>query len=191
MLTSLARRGPAAAVLTGAALLVAGIIQAVDVGDTDPVVRPVEHVMLAVHAVALLALVPVLLHLGQRARAVRSAAVAGVGLVLLVVGMTATNLHDRDYDWFPFVAAPANLAWLLGSVVLSVALWRRTRLPRWAALTPALTWVAVIPLSQLGGAVLAGAAWLAVGALALAATLERPVGAPAARPVPAGALQDS
>lgn len=179
MISSLARRGPVAAVGAGTLFLVDGIILGLDPGETDPLLRPLEHVILSLYAVALLLLVPALLHLAGRVDARRPAVLASTGAVVLAFGMTATNLHGQDYSWFPAAAVPANLAWLAGSVALSVALWRRSRAPRWAAVTPVVTWVCGIPLSQLGGPVLSGALWLAIGALALAGTLERPVREPA------------
>lgn len=164
-------RPVSAAALTAGALQVAvGVVQAVDPGDTVPTLRPVEHLVLALYAASLLLLVPAHLRLGGGRR---SPVVAAGGMVLLAIGMTATNLHDQDYTWFPVVAGAANAAWLLGSVALAVSLWRAGRVARWVALLPAVTWVCGIPLSQLGGSALAGAGWLAVGALLRAELLER------------------
>ena len=167
-------RLPALAAGAAGALQVAvGIVQAADPGDTIPTLRPVEHVVLGLYAAALLLLVPACLALSDSARGRRGAQAAAVGMVLLAVGMTATNLHDQDYSWFPVVASAANAAWLLGSVALGVSLWRAGRVARWVAVLPVVTWVCGIPLSQLGGSALAGAGWLAVGALLRADALER------------------
>ncbi len=174
-----------AALAAGALQIAVGVVQAVDPGDTIATLRPVEHLVLGLYAASLLLLVPVHLRLGQGSRARRSPVVAGVGLVVLAAGMTVTNLNDQDPSWFPVVAGAANAAWLLGSIALAVSLWRAGRVARWTAVLPVVTWVCGIPLSQLGGSALAGAGWLAVGALLRADVLER---REVARPrVPAGA----
>ena len=167
------RPAAAAALAAGALQVAVGVVQAVDPGDTIPTLRPVEHLVLALYAASLVLLVPAHLRLGRASRARRSPVVVSAGLVVLALGMTATNLHDQDYSWFPVVAGAANAAWLLGSVALSVSLWRAGRVARWVAVLPVVTWVCGIPLSQLGGSALAGAGWLAVGALLRADALER------------------
>ena len=164
------RPAAAAALAAGALQVAVGVVQAVDPGDTIPTLRPVEHLVLALYAASLVLLVPVHLRLGP---ARRSPVVVSAGLAVLALGMTATNLHDQDYSWFPVVASAANAAWLLGSVALGVSLWRAGRVARWVAVLPVVTWVCGIPLSQLGGSALAGAGWLAVGALLRADALER------------------
>lgn len=164
------RPAAAAALAAGALQLAVGVLQAVDPGDTIPTLRPVEHVVLGLYAASLLLLAPVHLRLGGGRRSPR---VAAAGMVALALGMTATNLHDQDYSWFPVVAGAANAAWLLGGVALAVSLWRAGAVARWVAVLPVVTWVCGIPLSQLGGSALAGAGWLAVGALLRAGALER------------------
>ncbi len=164
---------PLAAMAAGVVQIAVGVVQAVDPGDTIPTLRPVEHVVLGLYAVSLVLLVPAYLGLAATTGRRRGAAAACVGMLLLSAGMTATNLHDQDYGWFPAVAVPANALWLLGTIALAVALWRTPGMPRWVALGVVLTWVGGIPLSQLGGAVVPGAYWLAVGALIGAGTLLR------------------
>jgi hypothetical protein len=171
---------PSAALAAGALQIAVGVLQAVDPGDTIPTLRPVEHAVLGLYAVSLVLLAPVHLRLGALSRARRSPVVAAGAMVALAIAMTITNLHDQDYWWFPAVAVPVNAAWLLGAVVLSASLWRAGRVARWVAVLPVASLLLGLPLSQLGGGAVAGAAWLAVGALLRAGALER-TPAPAAR----------
>ncbi|GGM63972.1 hypothetical protein ACFFX1_30615 [Dactylosporangium sucinum] len=60
---------------------------------------------------------------------------------------------------------PANLAWLVGSILLAVATWRAPTLPRWLSIGIALVWVTSIILSQLGGNLVAGVIWGVLGVL--------------------------
>jgi hypothetical protein len=165
----------AAALAAGALQIAVGVLQAVDPGDTIPTLRPVEHAVLGLYAVSLLALAPVHLHLGGLSRARRSPVVAAVAMVALAAAMTVTNLHNEDYSWFPAVAVPVNAAWLLSAAALSVSLWRAGRVPRWVAVLPLASLLFGLPLSQLGGSAVPGAGWLALGALVRAGVLERPV----------------
>lgn len=167
-------RIPALAALTAGALqVVVGLVQALDPGDTVPTLRPVEHVVLALYAVALLLLVPAHLALAGSARSRRGAQAAATGMALLAFGMTATNLHDQDYGWFAPVAGVANALWLFGTIALAVSLHRAGRVAPWVSLGVVLTWVGGIPLSQLGGSAVPGAYWIAVGALLGTGTLVR------------------
>ncbi len=163
----------AAALAAGALQIAVGVVQAVDPGDTIPTLRPVEHLVLGLYAASLLLLGPVHLRLGVLGRARRSPVVAATAMAALALAMTATNLHDQDYWWFPAVAIPVNAAWLLGAAGLSASLWRAGRVARWVAVLPVASLVFGLPLSQLGGSAVAGAGWLAVGALLRADALER------------------
>ena len=175
----------AAALAAGALQVAVGVLQAVDPGDTIPTLRPVEHLVLGLYGASLLLLAPVHLRLGGLSRARRSSLVAAGAMVLLALAMTATNLHNQDYSWFPAVAIPVNAAWLLGALALSVSLWRAGRVARWVAVLPVASLVFGLPLSQLGGSAVAGAGWLAVGALLRAGALERPAVRASQVPVPA------
>ncbi|WP_328469604.1 hypothetical protein OHA21_02285 [Actinoplanes sp. NBC_00393] len=141
---------------------VAGAIQAVRSDDGNPLVGTSEHVLLAMVAAALVFWIPGYLALGRLAgtRTARIGAwLAVAGSALLALGMTSTNLHDQDYSWFPIVAAPANLFWLLGSILLAVATWRTRTLPRPLAFALVLVWLTSIILSQAGGNLIAGVIW--------------------------------
>jgi hypothetical protein len=63
------------------------------------------------------------------------------------------------------VAVVTNAAWLFGSIVLAVVLQRRRAVPTLVAVGLPLCWVAIIPLSHLGGGLIAGAYWMMVGYL--------------------------
>ncbi|MCD0448470.1 hypothetical protein LO762_04565 [Actinocorallia sp. API 0066] len=147
--------------LGGLALAVTGLMQAVRPQDAEPKVTGEEHVILGLFAAALVLLAPLVWTLaGLGGRAARAgAALVVAGHALLAFGATASNLNGEDYAWFPAVAVPANLAVLAGSITLAVGLWRVPGLRPYAAALP-LTWLCTIPLSQLGGPLLAGLYWL-------------------------------
>jgi hypothetical protein len=155
---------------------VAGAIQAVRTDDGDPLVGTSEHVLLAMVAVALTLWIPGYLALG-RLTGTRTGRAGGylavAGSALLAAGMTSTNLHDQDYSWFPAVAAPANLFWLAGSILLAVATWRTGTLPRPLAAALVLVWLTSIILSQAGGNLIAGLIWAFVAWTLLAAARRR------------------
>jgi len=110
---------------------------------------------------------------GRGARAVRD----------LVAGLEDAEVHAaiRDlggHDLADLLATASTGQ--AAAVVLSASLWRAGRVARWVAVLPVASLLLGLPLSQLGGGAVAGAAWLAVGALLRAGALER-TPAPAAR----------
>lgn len=153
-------------------MAVTGVMQAVRPTDADPRVLGEEHLILALFAASLLLLIPGLLALARGTRAARvGAAVVSAGHVLLAFGATASNLNGEDYAWFAYVAVPANLAMLAGSITMAVSLWRAGTVPRLvAAALPAL-WLCEIILAQLGGGLIVGVYWLIVGRLLTSGTL--------------------
>ncbi|GAA2889325.1 hypothetical protein GCM10010517_53420 [Streptosporangium fragile] len=158
----------------GLAMAVMGVMQAVRPDDDEPEILGEEHVILGLFAVSLLLLIPGFLALARHGtRVAFGAAVAvSVGHVLLAFGSTASNLNGIDYPWFGAVAIPANLAMLVGAIVMAVSLWRSGRVPRLvAALLPVL-WICEIILSQDGGGLITGVYWLVVGRLIASGTLE-------------------
>ncbi len=151
---------------------VAGAVQAVRTDDGNPRVIPTEHVLLTVVAVTLVLWVPAYLALGRRTGTKLGRIggyLAALGCALLAFGMTSTNLHDQDYAWFPLVAIPANLVWLVGSILLAVAAWRGRTLPRWVAAALPIVWVTSIILSQAGGNLIAAVIWAIAGWLLVSA----------------------
>jgi len=81
--------------------------------------------------------------------------------------------------WFPFVAGPANLAWAFCSIALAIALYRTARVPRGVSLGLVVAYLGIIPLSMIGGGIVAGAYWLAIGYLLSHGAIERRVLEPA------------
>ncbi|MEU0562905.1 hypothetical protein [Dactylosporangium sp. NPDC006015] len=165
--TSSARLAGYAAVLGAITSAVAGAIQVVRVDDGSPEVGLSEHVVLTLVALSLLLWLPAYVRLGRTSSRLGLVGgyLAGAGAAILAAGMTSTNLHGEDYSWFPVVAAPANLAWLAGSVLLAVATWRAGTLPRTLAAGLAVVWLTSIILSQAGGGLVAGAIFAVVGIL--------------------------
>lgn len=154
----------------GVAMTVTGVIQAVRPIDDDPRVLGEEHLLLALFAAFLLLTIPALLALarygGPAARA--GALAVSAGHVALTFGATSSNLNGEDFWWFPYVAAPANLAMLVGAITLAVSLWRAGRVPRLVAAALPVLWLCEIVLSQLGGGLVAGPYWIVVGRLLVA-----------------------
>ncbi|MEV4225463.1 hypothetical protein [Nonomuraea sp. NPDC049725] len=168
--------------LGGLAMAATGVMQAVRPTDTDPRVLGEEHLILALFAASLLLLIPGLFALARRgARAARIAAgVVSAGHLPLAFGATASNLNGEDFAWFAYVAVPANLAMLAGSITMAVSLWRAGTVPRLVSAALPVLWLCEIILAQLGGGLIAGVYWLAVGALLTSGTLSvRPQAAPA------------
>jgi hypothetical protein len=184
-IVSLSRRvAGRAAFLAGAAWAADGVVQLVhsqrDTGSD--VVGVAGYANLSLFAVALVLVSPALVALGElagtpAARIAGRAAAAGT----LVLGLTCVTslVHGRDYGFFIVVAPLTNAAWLLGSIVLAVALWRTRTAPRTLAIGLPLAWIGTIPLATFGGGLLTGAYWMAVSLLLLGPARTSPVPVPA------------
>jgi hypothetical protein len=99
--------------------------------------------------------------------------IASAGMLLLTVGTLSSAINGEDLAFFPPVAMAANALWVVGSIGLSVSLWRGGRAPRAVAVLVPVIMLGTIFLSQLGGGILAGAYLAAVGILLLQGRLER------------------
>jgi hypothetical protein len=93
-------------------------------------------------------------------------------------------VNGHDLGLFNVVAPLTNGAWLVGSIILAVSLKRAGRVPTAVAIGLPIAWVATIPLATVGGGVISGAYYLALGYLLANDTNEQ--AAPAA-PQPANA----
>ena len=165
------------AMLAGAVMAGTGALYATrpDI-KTDTVSTPVEHTILVLLASILILCIPGTVALGRRAGTAlgaRGAAVAVSGQGALAITGTASNINRGDPEWFIIAAPLSNLLWGGGWIAIAVALWRTGAVARGFAVGLPLCWIALLPLSALGGALLAGGYWLALGTLMAAGTLRR------------------
>lgn len=174
----LAAVGAAIAALASA---VVGVIQITheQSGDSS-VVGAVEHLMLVAFSITLIALIPAAAFLARRAAGTaKPGYVVAVAAVLLAALATVSNVRGEDPSYFAAVAAPTNLAIFGAFVAIGVMAYRRGFRPRWIAIGLPLIQLAAIPLSQVGGGLLAAAFWAGVAAWA-AGCEARPAPAPVA-----------
>lgn len=165
--------GGRAAIAYGAFAMAMGAYQAVREDSLTVQIPTDVRVMLVCFALSLLVLVPAQLGLGRFARSALGARTASVGTPLLAVGALSSGLNGQDFSWFPLVAVAANALWFVGSSILAVSLWRAGRVRRWVALALPVSMLATLFLSQIGGGLIGGAYWLAVGLLMAAGRLAR------------------
>jgi hypothetical protein len=156
------RLAAAAATVAAGALAVQAVLQLTDQQSSESTAVGIEHVTLAAFSIGLIALIPVVLHLGRLAGRIAPAAVASGGMLALGLLATISNVRGSDPSFFAAVAAPANLVWLGGFVALAVALRRSGRVSALVAFGLPVSWALYIPLSLLGGGLLGAAYWLLV-----------------------------
>lgn len=161
------RTAALAAMVGGAAWIAGGALQLTshDEIDGSTVDTFAAHLTLGLLAAALIATVPAVLALGERARTARPAQVAVAGQLLLAVAATVSNVVGHDPLFFLVAAPLGNLMWLGGSIGLAISLHRAGAVPRWTAICLPLVQVVSLPLSALGGGILGGAYWIAVAGL--------------------------
>jgi hypothetical protein len=156
---TLTRRVAAAgAIVGGAAFAVAGALQVTGLDWKENAVEtPLQHVAMALFAVALVSLVPALRALG------RAWPVAAAGQLAIAAASTVSNIRGVDASWFPAAAIAGNAVWIAGTIALAVTLFRRRS--RLLAAGIVVAYLGAIPLAPLGGGLLTGAYWIAVGYL--------------------------
>ncbi len=86
-------------------------------------------------------------------------------------------INGADPAFFNAVAPLCLLTWLASSIVLAVKLRRLDVVPKPVAIALPLLLVASFPLAPLGGPLLTGAFWLAMGSHALREGGPQPVAA--------------
>jgi hypothetical protein len=167
-----------AAILAGAAFAGGGVTQIVHSQRHagNRVVGMAGYLALSFFVVALVSAAPSFLALARRARsgaATKAALAAAAGTAVLGLTSITSIVNGQDLSLFNVVAPLTNGAWLVGSIILAVALTRARKVPLAVAVGLPITWVAAIPLATVGGGVIAGAYYLAVGRLLVNHALER------------------
>jgi len=164
-----------AAMAGGAAWTVTGAIQLTGNDDlrTSDIESALEHAMLGMFSVALLLTVPAVLALSRQARSPRPGYIAAAGQVALAIAATTSNIAGHDPTFFLVVAPIANLMWLAGTIGLSVSLRRAGAISKPVAFLLPAVQVFCLPLSLVGGGLIGGAVWIAVGYLMSVGALRR------------------
>jgi hypothetical protein len=145
------------------------------------------YLVLSFFIVALVSAAPGFLALARRASsgaATKAAVAAAAGTAVLGLTSIASIVNGHDLGLFNVVAPLTNGAWLVGSIILAVSLKRAGRVPTAVAIGLPIAWVATIPLATVGGGVISGAYYLALGYLLANDTNEQ---AAPASPQPANA----
>lgn len=178
-----------AAILAGIALTACGITQIVHSQRHagNRVVGVAGYLVLSFFVVALITVAPSFLALAHKARsgaATNAALAAAAGTAVLGLTSITSIVNGHDLGLFDVVAPLTNGAWLLGSVVIAVSLKRAGTVPTAVAVGLPLAWMATIPLATIGGGVLSGAYYLAVGYLLARGTIDH-TPSPAPQPVAA------
>lgn len=178
------RTAAKAAMAAGVVIAVGGIIGITHTESGESTTVGIEHLYLATFTGLLVLLVPVVLYLGRLAGRPTAAKAAITGQVVLAALTVISNVRGEDPSFFAAVAGPTNLLIFGGLVALAVALKRNGSLPTPMAVGLGLVWILTLPLSSVGGMVVAGGYWFAVGWMLEHGELPRPS---MARTEPAGA----
>ena len=167
-----------AAMLGGAAMVAGGVTEIVHpqrhAGSN--VVGVAGYLTLSFFVVALISVAPTFIAIARNARpgiAQKAAVAAAAGTLVLGVTSITSLVNGHDLGLFNVVAPLTNAAWLFGSIVIAVSLKRAGRVPTAVAVGLPIAWVATIPLATVGGGVIAGAYFLAVGYLLANDAVER------------------
>ena len=175
------RLGAMSAVAAGAVWVASAIVQVTGGHNTGEKVEGFAgHASITLFTIALLLMGPAMFSLSRHALSDLGARIATPGLIILGLTCIVSNVQGHDPSFFVVVAPLTNLLWLAGSIVLSVSLYKANRIPRGLAIALPFMQVFALPLSAVGGSVVTGAYWIAVGYLMQQGALERPVAAQAA-----------
>ena len=167
-----------AAMLAGAAAAAGGVTEIVHSQrhNGNNVVGEAGYLTLSFFVVFLISVAPSFIALARRARseiAVKAAVAAGAGTLALGLTAITSLINGRDLGMFNVIAPVTNAAWLFGSVIIAVSLKRAGTVSTAVAVGLPIAWVATIPLATVGGGVLAGAYYLAIGYLLVNNAIER------------------
>jgi hypothetical protein len=167
-----------AAMLAGAAATAGGVTQVVHSQrhSGNNVVGVAGYLTLSFFVVFLISVAPSFIALARRARpghAAKAAAAAAAGTLVLGLTSITSLINGHDLGMFNVIAPLTNAAWLFGSIILAVSLKRAGKVSTAVAVGLPIAWVATIPLATVGGGVIAGAYYLAVGYLLVNDAIER------------------
>jgi hypothetical protein len=175
--------------LAGAAAVAGGVTEIVHsqrhAGNN--VVGVAGYLTLSFVAVFLISVSPSFIALSRRGRsgaALKAAVAAGAGTLVLGLTSITSLINGHDLGIFNVIAPLTNAAWLIGSIVIAVSLKRAGRVSTVVAVGLPVAWMATIPLATVGGGVIAGAYYLAIGYLLVNDAIERH---PRVAPQPVGA----
>ncbi len=172
------RAAALAGVAGGIAWAISGALQIAGANEHETQVVTVgEHILISMFSLALVLTAAGMLALARHASDNRGAKVAVTAMVLLALTALSSNINGEDMSFFPVVASLTNLMWLGGSIHLAVSLYRGGRLSKRIAVALPLVQVFALPLSAVGGGLVAGGYWVAVGWLMKDGALEHPASA--------------
>ena len=178
-----------AAMLAGAAAAAGGVAQIVHSQrhSGNNVVGLAGYMTLSFFVVFLISMAPSFIALARRARAghaQKAAVAAAAGTLVLGLTSITSLINGRDLGIFNVIAPLTNAAWLFGSIIIAVSLKRAGKVSTAVSVGLPIAWVGTIPLGTLGGGVIAGAYYLAIGYLLVNDAIERRPGV-AAQPASA------
>jgi hypothetical protein len=167
-----------AAIVAGGAFAAGGVTQIIHSQRHagNHVVGVAGYLVLSFFVVALVSVSPSFIALARKARssaASKAALAAAAGTAVLGLTSITSIVNGHDLGLFNVVAPLTNAAWLLGSLVIAVALKRAGAVPAAVAIGLPLAWVATIPLATVGGGVVSGAYYLAIGYLLATRAIDR------------------
>jgi hypothetical protein len=152
--------------VAGVAFILGGIIQ---IAFGHPTGEDVEGVAgygsLSFFVVSMLSLAPAYWALARSterrgARIGGTAAALGTGVLGLVCITSLINGHDLSV--FLVLAPITNAAWFFGTIAVAVSLRRAGRIPLWMAIGLPVAQIFALPLSAVGGGIVAGAFYVVV-----------------------------
>jgi hypothetical protein len=167
-----------AAMLAGAAAAAGGLTQIVHSQrhSGNNVVGVAGYLTLSLFVVFLISVAPSFIALARRAQsavAAKAAVAAAAGTLVLGVTSITSLVNGHDLGMFNVIAPLTNAAWLVASVIIAVSLKRAGKVSNAVAFGLPIAWVTTIPLSSVGGGVISGAYYLAIGYLLANEAIER------------------
>lgn len=102
-------------------------------------------------------------HLGRMAEVPRAGLAVMVALAVLGTISASSVVMGEGASFFNAVAPVCLLTWVTGSVLIARGLRRTNAVPKAVALSLPALFITTIPLSMIGGPLLTGAYWMAVG----------------------------